>query len=107
MFPLGGSPLSRAGTLSAVKAGLCLGEPGAGIPLSISCGSQCYLGANGPLDLTDTSVSWYTAEVRYLVLPERPAGAELLTEDALAALVTRDSMVGVAKAITPGQGGKQ
>ena len=47
-----------------------------------------------------------TAEVRYLVLPERPQGAESLSEDALAALVTRDSMVGVAKAIAPGQGGK-
>jgi nitrile hydratase subunit alpha len=38
-----------------------------------------------------------TAEVRYLVLPERPAGTEKLSEDALAAIVTRDSMVGVAK----------
>jgi nitrile hydratase subunit alpha len=38
-----------------------------------------------------------TAEVRYLVLPERPAGTEGLGEEALAALVTRDSMVGVAK----------
>jgi nitrile hydratase subunit alpha len=38
-----------------------------------------------------------TAELRYLVLPERPAGTEALGEDALAALVTRDSMVGVAK----------
>jgi nitrile hydratase len=38
-----------------------------------------------------------TAEIRYLVLPERPAGTENLTEEALAALVTRDSMVGVAK----------
>jgi nitrile hydratase len=38
-----------------------------------------------------------TAEIRYLVLPERPAGSERLTEDALAALVTRDSMVGTAK----------
>ena len=38
-----------------------------------------------------------TAEMRYLVLPERPAGTDGLTEDALAALVTRDSMVGVAK----------
>src|ERR1019366_5328225 len=32
-----------------------------------------------------------TAELRYLVLPERPSGTEGLTEDALAALVTRDS----------------
>jgi nitrile hydratase subunit alpha len=38
-----------------------------------------------------------TAEIRYLVLPERPAGSERLSEEALAALVTRDAMVGVAK----------
>jgi nitrile hydratase len=38
-----------------------------------------------------------TAELRYLVLPERPAGSEGLSEEALAALVTRDAMVGVAK----------
>ena len=37
-----------------------------------------------------------TAEVRYLVLPERPAGSEKLSEEELAALVTRDAMVGVA-----------
>ena len=36
-----------------------------------------------------------TAEVRYLVLPERPAGSEGLSEIALAELVTRDSMIGV------------
>ena len=40
-----------------------------------------------------------TAEVRYLVLPERPAGAERLSEEELAALVTRDAMVGVAKVV--------
>ena len=38
-----------------------------------------------------------TAELRYLVLPERPAGTEKFSEDELAALVTRDAMVGVAK----------
>jgi nitrile hydratase len=38
-----------------------------------------------------------TAELRYLVLPERPSGTGALTEDALAALVTRDAMIGVAK----------
>jgi len=38
-----------------------------------------------------------TAEQRYVVLPERPVGTEQLDEDALAALVTRDSMIGVAK----------
>jgi nitrile hydratase len=42
-----------------------------------------------------------TAEVRYLVVPERPAGTEHLSEEQLAALVTRDSMIGVAKAKTP------
>lgn len=36
-----------------------------------------------------------TAEVRYLVRPERPAGTEHLSADDLAALVTRDAMVGV------------
>ena len=35
-----------------------------------------------------------TAELRYLVLPERPAATEGMTEDQLAALVTRDSMIG-------------
>jgi nitrile hydratase len=44
-----------------------------------------------------------TAELRYLVLPERPAGSEKLSEEELAALVTRDSMVGVGNAIPPGQ----
>jgi nitrile hydratase subunit alpha len=43
-----------------------------------------------------------TSEVRYLVLPERPAGTDGMTEDQLAALVTRDSMIGVAK-VTPPQ----
>ena len=42
-----------------------------------------------------------TAEVRYLVLPERPAGTEKLSEEELAALVTRDSMIGVAKVKQP------
>ncbi len=44
-----------------------------------------------------------TAELRYLVLPERPVGTEKLSEEELAALVTRDSMVGVGNAIPPGQ----
>jgi nitrile hydratase len=38
-----------------------------------------------------------TAEVRYLVVPERPAGTEGLDEDDLAALVTRDGMIGTAR----------
>ena len=42
-----------------------------------------------------------TADMRYLVLPLRPAGTEALDEAALAALVTRDSMIGVAPARAP------
>jgi nitrile hydratase len=45
-----------------------------------------------------------TAELRYLVLPERPSGTEKLTEQELAALVTRDSMIGVAKVKSPHAG---
>ena len=43
-----------------------------------------------------------TAEVRYLVIPERPAGTEGLDERALSALVTRDSMIGTGLARIPG-----
>jgi nitrile hydratase len=43
-----------------------------------------------------------TAEIRYIVLPERPAGSEQMAEEALAALVTRDSMIGTARVdLTP------
>jgi nitrile hydratase len=42
-----------------------------------------------------------SSEVRYMVLPERPAGTENLSEEELAALVTRDAMVGVAKVAAP------
>ena len=42
-----------------------------------------------------------TAEQRYLVLPERPAGTEGLSEEQLAALVTRDAMIGVRKVAAP------
>jgi nitrile hydratase subunit alpha len=45
-----------------------------------------------------------TAEVRYLALPERPAGSEKLSEEALAVLVTRDAMVGIAKVKLPQAG---
>jgi nitrile hydratase len=38
-----------------------------------------------------------TAEIRYLVLPERPSGTDGMSEDQLAELVTRDAMVGVAR----------
>ena len=38
-----------------------------------------------------------SAEIRYLVLPMRPAGSDGLSEDELAGLVTRDAMIGVAQ----------
>ena len=46
-----------------------------------------------------------TADERYLVLPERPTGTEKLSEEELAALVSRDAMIGAAK-IAPLAGGK-
>jgi nitrile hydratase len=45
-----------------------------------------------------------TAEIRYLVLPERPVGGEKLSEEELAALVTRDAMIGVAQVKLPETG---
>lgn len=42
-----------------------------------------------------------TAEVRYLVLPQRPTGTEGMTEEQLASLVTRDTMIGVALVQSP------
>ena len=42
-----------------------------------------------------------TAEIRYLVLPERPAGTEGWSADALAGLVTRDAMIGTTGAVAP------
>jgi nitrile hydratase subunit alpha len=44
-----------------------------------------------------------TAEIRYLVVPMRPEGTQGWSEDALADLVTRDSMIGVAQALRPDQ----
>ena len=45
-----------------------------------------------------------TAASRYLVLPERPAGTESMSEEELADLVTRDAMIGVAKVASPSGG---
>ena len=56
------------------------------------------LGRDVELRVVDSS-----ADVRYLVIPRRPAGTESLTEDELAALVTRDSMIGVAQPLAPTQ----
>lgn len=50
---------------------------------------------------TEVRVHDSTSDLRYLVLPERPEGTEGWSEEELAALVTRDSMIGVAQARTP------
>lgn len=52
---------------------------------------------------TEVRVLDSTAEIRYLVIPQRPAGTDGWTEEQLAALVTRDSMIGVGRALTPEQ----
>ena len=47
-----------------------------------------------------------TAELRYIVLPERPAGTERMNEQELAALVTRDAMVGITRGPQAASGGR-
>ena len=42
-----------------------------------------------------------SSEVRYMVLPERPAGTEGFSDEQLVPLVTREAMTGVAKAKSP------
>jgi nitrile hydratase len=64
------------------------------------------LGVDVP-EATEVRVWDSTAEVRYMVLPERPAGTERMTEDELAALVTRDAMIGVARVPAPPEGSRR
>jgi nitrile hydratase len=52
-------------------------------------------------DSVEVRVHDSTADMRYLVLPMRPAESESLDTEQLAALVTRDSMVGVSLPLTP------
>ena len=59
-------------------------------------------GLEFPLE-TQIRVHDSTADMRYLVLPMRPAGTEGWPEERLAALVTRDSMIGVSLPKSPGQ----
>jgi nitrile hydratase len=54
------------------------------------------MGLDLPAD-TEIRVWDTTADTRYMVLPERPAGTEGWSEEKLAALVTRDSLIGVAR----------
>lgn len=55
--------------------------------------------------LSDVEVRVYdsTADMRYLVIPARPAGTDGMSEETLADLVTRDSMIGVARARMPNE----
>jgi nitrile hydratase subunit alpha len=53
------------------------------------------------LDDVEVRVVDSTADIRYLVVPCRPEGSEALDEEALAGLVTRDSMIGVSQALSP------
>jgi nitrile hydratase len=48
-----------------------------------------------------------TADIRYLVIPSRPGGSESMSEDELAAVVTRDSMIGVAQPVAPATASSQ
>ncbi|MEN3277023.1 MAG: nitrile hydratase subunit alpha [Massilia sp.] len=52
-------------------------------------------------DSTEVRVWDTTAEVRYLVLPERPEGTDHWSEEQLAGIVTRDAMIGVRKIARP------
>jgi nitrile hydratase len=61
-------------------------------PRAVLAEMGCELGDGVEIRVWDSS-----AEIRYLVLPERPLGADALSESELAALVTRDSMIGVAR----------
>ncbi len=56
-------------------------------------------------DNTEVRVWDSTAEMRYLVVPMRPAGSEGWSEEQLAALVTRDSMIGTGLALEPATAG--
>ena len=61
-------------------------------PRTVLAEMGCEVPDDVRIDIWDSS-----AEARYLVLPQRPPGTDDLDEEALAALVTRDHMIGVAR----------
>jgi nitrile hydratase len=65
-------------------------------------GVLAEFGVDVPED-TEVRVWDSTAEVRYLVIPMRPQGTDGMTEEQLADLVTRDSMIGTGLALRPGE----
>ncbi len=107
-------PPARVVQIRALSLASCYPWPVLGLPpvwyKSAPYRSRAVIDPRGVLrefglDLPDVEVRVWdsTAELRYLVLPERPAGTESLSEEQLAALVTRDAMVGVAK-VAPQKG---
>ncbi len=52
-------------------------------------------------DDVEVHVQDSTADQRYIVMPQRPAGTEHMSEEELAQLITRDSMIGVSDALSP------
>ncbi len=52
-------------------------------------------------DDVEVHVQDSTADLRYIVMPQRPAGTEHMSEEELAQLITRDSMIGVSDALSP------
>ena len=91
----------------------CYPWPVLGLPptwyKSAPCRSRAVIDPRGVLREFGTEVGddvavrvWdSTAELRYLVLPERPAGTDGMGQDELAALVTRNAMIGVEKVVAP------
>ncbi|GAA4592687.1 nitrile hydratase subunit alpha [Planotetraspora phitsanulokensis] len=65
-------------------------------PRTVLAGMGLELADDVRITVRDSS-----SEVRWLVLPERPAGTEDMSEEQLVSLVTRDAMVGVAKVVAP------
>jgi nitrile hydratase len=63
-------------------------------------GVMAEFGAEPPAE-SEVHVLDSTADLRYLVLPKRPAGTDGMSEDQLAQLVSRDSMIGVTDALAP------
>ena len=63
-------------------------------------GVMAEFGAAPPAD-AEVRVLDSTADLRYLVLPRRPAGTESMNEEELAGMVSRDSMIGVTDALAP------
>ncbi len=70
------------------------------VPVASGLGSTRSVDGNSAFELDDDvelRVVDSTADIRYLVLPARPAGTETMSEQELAAMVTRDTMIGVAR----------